>query len=176
MTLHRDALRLRVPMALAALAMGCAHGSLATPGAPAAAVRTAPAPIDTAAAAPDSVTAERNRYAEQAMVLVKGRENAPVESVFRNLKVLGGFPASRLIPVMNLGWGRALGVSCTHCHVPGRWASDAKAPKAIARDMVRMGATISKALAGMEGLNGRQPIVNCTTCHRGSLKPALDLP
>ena len=134
---------------------------------------TAPAPTP---AAPDSVTAERNRYANEVLASIKGRENAPAESVFKNLKVLGGFPAQRLVLAMNQGWGKALGVSCTHCHVAGDWANDLKKPKDIARDMVRMGNVISKQLASIQGLNDRRPIVNCTTCHRGQLKPALNLP
>jgi hypothetical protein len=27
----------------------------------------------------------------------------------------------------------------------------------------------------MDGLKDRNPLVNCTTCHRGQLKPALNL-
>jgi photosynthetic reaction center cytochrome c subunit len=90
--------------------------------------------------------------------------------------VLGGFPASRLLLAMNSGWGTALGVSCTYCHVPGDWANDTKRPKEIARDMVPMGSAISRSLAASEGLKDRRPIVNCTTCHRGQLKPAPSLP
>lgn len=123
----------------------------------------------------DSIAAERERYADQVRALIKGREGAPVESVFKNLKVLGGFPARNLLVAMNQGWARGLGVSCSHCHVPGDWASDAKPAKEIARDMVRMGSTISAALRSIEGLKDRRPIVNCTTCHRGALKPALTL-
>ena len=149
-------------------AMSCAHTASIAPSSTAAQPPASPAT--------DSITAERNRYANEALALVKGRETAPVESVFKNLKVLGGFPAGRLIPVMNNGWGKALGVSCTHCHVPGDWANDSKKPKEIARDMVRMGGVISKQLASIDGLKGRRPIVNCTTCHRGQLKPALNLP
>ena len=110
------------------------------------------------------------------MALVKGHENEPVETVFKNLKVLRGFPAARLVPVMNLGWGKALGVSCTHCHVAGDWASDEKKAKDITRDMVRMNGTIGTSLAAMPGLKDRQPIVNCTTCHRGAVKPELNMP
>ena|SRR5579862_6634935 len=156
-------------IALPCLLAACSHAP--APQAPEA-VATANAPPP----AVDSVTAERMRFANEAMALVKGRETAPVESVFKNLKVLRGFPAARLIPIMNIGYGRSLGVSCTHCHVAGDWASDEKKPKEITRDMVRLSATIATSLSNIEGLKGRQPIVNCTTCHRGALKPALNLP
>lgn len=159
----------RLIAGLALLAVACARPA-STP--PATAVPTTPAPI----ASVDSITAERDRFAAEVMARIKGRETAPVESVFTNLKVLGGFPAQNLVRAMNQGWGKALGVSCTHCHVPGDWASDAKPAKSIARDMVRMGNVISAQLRAIEGLKDRRPIVNCTTCHRGQLKPALNLP
>ena len=147
--------------------------------------RQAPAPSTTAGAASpsapsasmraDSILAERDRFAKEVLARIKGRENAPAESVFTNLQVLGGFPAVNLVRAMDQGWSKALGVSCTHCHVPGDWANDSKGPKSIARDMVRMGNVISTQLRSMEGLKDRRPIVNCTTCHRGQLKPALNL-
>jgi hypothetical protein len=160
-------MRLPFLLVLVGLVIACAHQS--------------PAPIRTALpsqpiAGPDSITAERDRFAAEVMARIKGRETAPAESVFTNLKVLGGFPAANLVRAMNQGWGRALGVSCTHCHVAGDWANDSKAPKAIARDMVRMGNVISTQLRSIDGLKDRRPIVNCTTCHRGQLKPALNLP
>ncbi len=31
-------------------------------------------------------------------------------------------------------------------------------------------------LRNIDGIKDREPRVNCTTCHRGQLKPALDLP
>ena len=142
--------------------------------------RPAPAPSTAAVTTPpprvDSIAAERSRFASEVLARIRGRENAPAESVFTNLQVLGGFPAANLVRAMDQGWSKALGVSCTHCHVPGDWANDSKAPKSIARDMVKMGNVISAQLRSMDGLKDRRPIVNCTTCHRGQLKPALNLP
>jgi mono/diheme cytochrome c family protein len=138
---------------------------------------SSPAPTASPRQSPaDSIAAERDRFAKEVLALIKGREQAPVESVFTNLQVLGGFPAVNLVRAMDQGWSRALGVSCTYCHVPGDWANDAKPAKSVARDMVRMGSVISTQLRGMEGLKDRRPIVNCMTCHRGQLKPALNLP
>ena len=34
---------------------------------------------------------------------------------------------------------------------------------------------ICRSLSASEGLEERRPIVNCTTCHRGQLKPVLSL-
>ena len=35
---------------------------------------------------------------------------------------------------------------------------------------------INAKLGTIEGLDSEKPVVNCTTCHRGQIKPALDLP
>jgi Photosynthetic reaction centre cytochrome C subunit len=108
---------------------------------------------------------------------LEGRENTPAESVFKNLRVLRGMPAGRIPRMMNIGFGRSLGVSCDHCHVVGEWDRDDKPKKAVARQMWEMMGKINgDLLAGIEGLESRRPAVNCTTCHRGALKPALDLP
>ena len=43
--------------------------------------------------------------------------------------------------------------------------------------MSAMVATINtQLLAKIANLKGPQPIVNCTTCHRGLVKPALNMP
>ena len=43
------------------------------------------------------------------------------------------------------------------------------------KKMVTMGNMISEKLKSIKGLSER-PIVNCTTCHRGDLKPAFRMP
>lgn len=76
-----------------------------------------------------------------------------------------------------LGFRRALGVNCTHCHTPERWESEDKPTKQIAREMVGMTATINnQLLKNIKNLRAANPIVNCTTCHRGQVTPALNLP
>ena len=97
-----------------------------------------------------------------------------VDSVFTDLKVLGGFPAEILPRAMN-SWSQALGVSCGHCHNTDNFSSDEKEKKLIAREMVTMGNMIRDKLKTIKGLSDR-PIVNCTTCHRGELKPAFKMP
>ena len=39
---------------------------------------------------------------------------------------------------MDVGYSRALGVSCTHCHDDQKFASDEKRPKRAAREMAGM--------------------------------------
>ncbi len=74
---------------------------------------------------------------------IAGRENQPAESVFKNIKILKGVPAGRLVNIMNLGFGRLLGVSCGFCHVPGKWDLDDKEEKKTARLMFAMVTTIN---------------------------------
>ncbi len=84
--------------------------------------------------------------------------------------------AGRLLSVMNIGFSQSLGVSCTHCHVPNQWESDEKSTKRTARAMSQMVSTINKdLLSSIAELKSENPVVNCTTCHRGQVKPALDL-
>jgi len=107
---------------------------------------------------------------------IAGKEEQPAEDVFKNIKILTGVPAGNLLKIMQMGYSRSLGVSCAHCHVPGQWETDVKPTKQIARDMSKMShAIIFDLLRNIEGLKDRNPLVNCTTCHRGQLKPALNL-
>jgi hypothetical protein len=119
----------------------------------------------------DSLEKDRARYTAIINERIKGKEKTLVDSVFNNLKVLGGFPSENLVLAMN-SWSRALGVSCGHCHNTNDFANDEKEKKEIARQMVEMGNLISQKLKTIKGLSER-PIVNCTTCHRGELKPAF---
>lgn len=96
-----------------------------------------------------------------------------------NLRVLQTLPEAQLFPLMNLV-ADSLGVRCDYCHVqvnpdltktPANvggwvWDSDDKAPKRIARDMMRMVIDLN---------TGRFPggaRVTCYTCHRGGTQPA----
>jgi len=107
---------------------------------------------------------------------IAGKENQPAEAVFKNIKILSGVPAGKLLQIMQMGYSRSLGTSCVHCHVPGQWEKDDKPPKQIARDMSKMSHTIIfDLLRNIDGIKDRDPLVNCTTCHRGQLKPALNL-
>lgn len=107
---------------------------------------------------------------------IKGKENEPAGKVFKNVQNFAQLPAGRLLAIMEFGYSRSLGVNCTHCHTPEKWESEAKPTKQIARDMHIMTAKInSDLLKNIESLGERKAIINCTTCHRGEVKPALDL-
>ncbi|MGB8193297.1 MAG: c-type cytochrome [Chitinophagaceae bacterium] len=122
----------------------------------------------------DSLTAERQRYFDEILNSLKGRENTQADSVFRNLKTFTG-PASvkvtHFLGIMRY-WGASLGVSCTHCHNTADWSSDEKQAKLIARDMFAMRQTINgQILKNIKGLQSETPRVNCRTCHGGKLLP-----
>ena len=132
------------------------------------------------AAAP---TTQAEKPFDQAQALAKlresiaGKENEPAEKVFKNIQLLKGIPAARLLRIMELGYSRSLGVTCTHCHVPPEWEKEDKPTKQIARDMAAMAANINnEQLKKIKKLKSENPAVNCTTCHRGQIKPALNLP
>ena len=129
---------------------------------------------DSARRVRDSVTAAR-RDSGAAMVLrsIAGRENQPAESVFKNIKVLKGVPAGRLVNTMNMGFGRSLGVSCGFCHVPGKWDLDDKEEKNTARIMIAMVGAINRDYLSKVPVDSGHPppAVNCFTCHRGMTRP-----
>jgi hypothetical protein len=107
---------------------------------------------------------------------IKGREQEPAEKVFKNIQYLNGIPAGRIPMMMQMGYSRSLGVDCTHCHVPDKWEADEKPQKQVAREMAAMVNSINtEKLRSIKNLRSENPAVNCTTCHRGQLKPALNL-
>ena len=95
----------------------------------------------------------------------------------KNVKLLGDLPVSQFIPVMNY-FATSLGRRCNFCHVNnnGQWdyASDAKAEKNTAREMIKMVLETNKTF-----FKGNVE-VQCNTCHRGRNTPqsliALPLP
>ncbi|MEO8434465.1 MAG: c-type cytochrome [Pyrinomonadaceae bacterium] len=108
---------------------------------------------------------------------IAGQENKPAGEVFKNIQMLKAMPAGRLLRVMELGYAKSLGVNCTHCHVAGEWEKEDKPTKQIARDMFAMVAAINNDhLKKIKNLKSPEPVINCTTCHRGQTKPALNLP
>ncbi len=86
------------------------------------------------------------------------------EEKYKNIQVMTGMPASRLMPVMKM-FTKSLGVECSFCHIPGEFAKDDKPPKATARRMLKMVHQIND-----ENFSGNRP-VSCWMCHRGSMKP-----
>ena len=107
---------------------------------------------------------------------IKGRENEPAGLVFDNIKSFKRMPADRLLRIMEMGFSKSLGVNCKHCHNPEDWSSEEKNQKQIARDMMAMVGRINNDLLGsIKNLESENPIVNCTTCHRGQIKPATNI-
>ena len=125
---------------------------------------------------PEAAAAERARFAAEVAKSIAGREQQPAEAVFKNIQFFKGIPAGRLVKIMEMGYARSLGVGCTHCHVEGAWEKDDKPQKQIAREMGAMSRSIgTEYLSRIKNLASKEPTVNCTTCHRGQIKPALDL-
>ena len=107
---------------------------------------------------------------------IKGREKEPAETVFKNIQILKGRPAAQVLGIMQGGFSRSLGVTCTHCHTPEDWSNEDKTKKQIAREMWTMQANINtQMLKNIKNISERATI-NCTTCHRGQTTPALNLP
>ena len=171
-----------VGVSLTIIVYACATAP--TNPAPAAPV-TLPAPIpggqgqrapltDSARRVRDSLTAAR-RDSGAAMVLrsIAGRENQPAESVFKNIKILKGVPAGRVVNIMNMGFGRSLGVSCGFCHVPGKWDLDDTEEKNTARLMFAMVQTINRDYISKVPVDSGdvRPAANCLMCHRGNPRP-----
>ena len=122
------------------------------------------------------VEARRQQGLEAAEKLIAGREKEPAETVFKDIQIFKGMPAERVLRIMDKGWSRSLGVACDHCHVQTGWEKNDKAQKQIAREMTRMTRAINEEQLKKIFPNPPEPVaVNCTTCHRGQIKPALDL-
>ena len=104
---------------------------------------------------------------------IAGHEQEPAGQVFKNIHILNNAPAARLLLIMNVGYSRALGVTCTHCHNEQDFSSDEKRPKRAAREMAAMHRSINDQLAKMENLepNPQGHFINCSTCHRGAVDP-----
>jgi Photosynthetic reaction centre cytochrome C subunit len=120
---------------------------------------------------------ENDQIARAVSERIAGRENEPAERVFKNIQSLKGMPVGRLVRVMNMGYSRALGVSCLHCHFGQDYSSDEKRQKRAAREMMAMNRTINERLRSLQNLEGKpeEKFVNCTTCHRGQTDPNAGL-
>ena len=116
---------------------------------------------------------ERNKRIIALEEAIKGKEQLPAEQVFKNIELFKGMPAGRVLRIMEMAFSPALGVTCDFCHVEGKWESDDKDKKTIARKMWRMQRELSEQIR--EIVDRENAAVNCTTCHRGMTKPALEL-
>jgi hypothetical protein len=120
-----------------------------------------------------SVQQTNDAFVEKITKQIAGHEQEPAEKVFKNIQILKGVPAARLLLIMNLGYSHALGVACTHCHVEDDFSSDDKRPKRAAREMAVMHRSINDQLQKMQNLdpNPNGHFINCSTCHRGGVDP-----
>lgn len=109
------------------------------------------------------------------LVSIAGKENRPAGEVFKNVVLLKDVPAARFLRIMEAGYNRALGVGCDHCHVENDWAADEKRAKRAAREMIVLVREINESLGKMHDIDTSDATVNCTTCHRGFVKPALQM-
>lgn len=99
----------------------------------------------------------------------------PAGEVFHNVELLKDVPADRFLRMMDIGYRQSLGVSCDYCHVEDRWEADEKRPKRAAREMILMVRMINDHLGKLAEIDATDAAVNCTTCHRGYVKPALQM-
>lgn len=116
-----------------------------------------------------------DRFERQLAEAIAGEADKPAGEVFHNIQLewLKDVPARRFLVIMNVGYSRALGVGCSHCHNTTDFANDDKRPKRAAREMAIMHRAINDQLRSMrnlETLPADRPI-NCFTCHRGRVNP-----
>jgi hypothetical protein len=125
--------------------------------------------------APSTVQATNDAFVQKISKQITGHDQEPAAQVFKNIQLDGlkKTPASRFLLIMNLGYSRGLGVTCDYCHVVDDFSKDDRRPKRAAREMALMHTSINQQLAKMENLepNPQGHFVNCSTCHRGSIKP-----
>jgi len=131
---------------------------------------TAATPVST-----PTVQETNERLAQQVLKSIAGHENEPAEQVFMDIEIesLKKVPAARFVNIMKMGYAKALGVACTHCHDEKDFSSDEKRPKRAAREMAAMHRMINQQLGGMKELEDPpdKRAINCSTCHRGSIDP-----
>jgi 3-oxoacyl-ACP reductase-like protein len=166
------------------LTLGC--GTAAQPQSTPAPAQPASAPVAAGQPAPPGAASMPRQNANQenndqlaraVLERIAGHENEPAEQVFKNIQSLKGMPAGRLVRVMNMGYSRALGVGCLHCHFGQDYSSDEKRQKRAAREMMAMNKMINEQLRSLKNLEGKpeEKFVNCTTCHRGRVDPNAGL-
>jgi photosynthetic reaction center cytochrome c subunit len=90
------------------------------------------------------------------------------EQFYKNIDALKGIPAAEVHPAMEY-ITTAMGVGCGYCHVPGKFDSDDKREKNVARSMMKMTMSLNNTV-----FDAKREIT-CYTCHRGAAKAASTL-
>jgi hypothetical protein len=94
--------------------------------------------------------------------LPAGNKEERAEQKYKNIQMLKGLPADRLLKIM-FAFKESLGVDCTFCHIKDQFEKDDKTEKQMARKMI---AIVKDANAKLGA-----PRVSCYTCHRGQSRP-----
>jgi len=132
-------------------------------------------PAATPAAQEPSNQEINDRYQRQIAEQIGSRKSEPAGQVFKNIQIDGlkNVPAETFLVIMNVGYSRALGVRCTHCHVEEDFSIDTKRPKRAAREMAVMHRMINQRLGEMQNLEPppAKRSINCFSCHRGAIDP-----
>ena len=120
-----------------------------------------------------SVQETNDAFIKQWRARIAGHENDPAERVFKNIQKMTSIPAGTFLVIMNRGYSRGLGVTCTHCHDENDFASDDKRPKRAAREMMDIHRAVNDRLKELTNLQTptADRAINCSTCHRGSVNP-----
>ncbi|MBS1598285.1 MAG: c-type cytochrome [Bacteroidetes bacterium] len=100
---------------------------------------------------------------------------------YKNLKVLAKDISEDDMERIMYRINKDLGVTCLHCHIPGKdttelrvdFASDEKKEKRVARDMLKMTMKLNKKYFNtiIDKKITVQPTIWCRTCHRGFPRP-----
>jgi Photosynthetic reaction centre cytochrome C subunit. len=94
--------------------------------------------------------------------LPAGNKEKRTEQEYKNIQLLKGLPADRLMPIM-FAFKSSLGVDCTYCHIKDQFEKDDKSTKQTARKMIKLVRDTNANLGAAR--------VNCFTCHRGQPRP-----
>ena len=114
----------------------------------------------------------RRRMVDSIMTTIRGREQEPAGTVFKNVKLLKSMPAAEFLRNMDVNYGRGLGMGCGNCHVIGEFDADTRKNKRVARQMQEMVTYINaQQLSQMKELDEDRVSVTCVTCHMGSGHP-----
>ena len=113
-----------------------------------------------------------------ACTLAAAGARAQVPDTFTNLQVLPADISRDSLTALMRSFTFATGMRCDGCHVRQgnafRYELDDKAPKLVARAMLRMVASINHGLAAELPAGERARVqVECKTCHRGLARPHL---
>jgi hypothetical protein len=117
---------------------------------------------ETPAAAPGSTAGATSVSLPSLDPLPAGNKEERTEQKYKNIQMLKGLPAERLMKIM-FAFKDSLGVDCTFCHIKDQFEKDDKPEKQTARKMI---ALVRDANAKIGAAR-----VSCYTCHRGQQRP-----